>query len=133
MKKLLLVLLAAFTLWSCAVIQPTSQVGSKQPSIYNTQWIAQDVQSGTAPTLLIEDNRVAGNASCNSYFGSLSLNPSVGGFQASQLGSTKKACEDMTAEDNFINLLSSANQYVVKGNTLELYKGNLLLIRFVKR
>lgn len=133
MKNFLLALLAFITVWSCTAIGTVSKVGSKQPSIYNTQWIVQDGGSSPAATLLIEDNRIAGNAGCNSYFGSLTLNPNTGGFQASQIGATKKACPDMTGEANFLSVLDNANHYVVNGSVLELYKDNLLLVRFTKR
>lgn len=133
MKNFLLALLALITVWSCTAVGSVGKVGTKQASIYNTQWVVQDGGSSPAATLLIEDNRIAGNAGCNSYFGTLNLTPSTGGFQTSQLGATKKACPDMSGEDNFLSVLQQANYYVVNGSTLELYKDNLLLIRFMKR
>ncbi len=133
MKNLWLVLFAFLTLASCAAIGSVSKVGAKQSSIANTQWTVTESTSGPKPTLLIEEQKIAGNAGCNSFFGSVQLSPSNGGFTASQVGSTKRACEDMTTEANFLGLLQSATNYVVNGNTLELYKGNLLLMKFVKK
>ncbi len=132
MKNIWLVLFAFFTLASCTAIGSVGKVGSKQASITNTQWTVTESVSGPKPTLLIEEQKIAGNAGCNSYFGAVVLNPSVGGFSTSGLGSTRKACEDMTTETNFLGLLQSVNHYVVNGNTLELYKDNLLLMKFTR-
>jgi hypothetical protein len=43
------------------------------------------------------------------------------------------ACQNMEVEDNYFRMLNEATKYVVNGNTLELYKGNLLLLKFIKQ
>ncbi|MGZ5197981.1 MAG: META domain-containing protein, partial [Kaistella sp.] len=54
-------------------------------------------------------------------------------FSAKNVGATKMACENMEVESNFFSMLNEATKYVVSGNTLELYKGNLLLMKFNKQ
>jgi len=41
-------------------------------------------------------------------------------------------CNSMSVEQNFMDMVGKANKYVVSGNTLELYKDNLLLLKFNK-
>ncbi|MPN27835.1 hypothetical protein SDC9_175269 [bioreactor metagenome] len=43
------------------------------------------------------------------------------------------ACDNMSVETNFFNMLNEVNKYIVSGNTLELYKDNLLLLKFNKQ
>ena len=38
----------------------------------------------------------------------------------------------MSVEQNFLKMLSEANRYVINGSVLELYKDNLLLLKFNK-
>ena len=88
---------------------------------------------GKTPTLNIETDKITGNGGCNSYFGEVLLDATAGNFSAKNIASTKMACADMSAESNFFSMLNEANKYVVNGNTLELYKGNLLLLKFSKQ
>lgn len=55
-----------------------------------------------------------------------------GKFEASQMGSTKMACDNMSVEKNFLDMVQKANRYIVSGSTLELYQDNLLLLKFNK-
>jgi heat shock protein HslJ len=48
------------------------------------------------------------------------------------MGSTKMMCSNIGVEQNFMDMMGKANKYVVSGNTLELYKDNLLLLKFTK-
>lgn len=135
MKKIFLSLCTAAVLASCGTMSNSSsasKVGKAQPSISNTKWALADNVKGKTPTLQIEGSRVNGNAGCNSYFGTLSTDASSGTFTASQLGSTKMACDNMSVEQNFMTMMGKVNKYVVSGTTLELYQDNLLLLKFNK-
>lgn len=129
LKNISLSVFAAVTVASCTSV-PGSKVGTSQTSITNTKWILSDVVKGKTPTLNIETDRITGNGGCNSYFGELSLDATAGNFYAKNVGSTKMACENMNVENNFFTTLNQVNKYVVNGNVLELYKGNLLLLKF---
>lgn len=119
---------------SCGTMKNTSssKVGKAQPSIANTKWTLADNVKGQVPTLNIEGSKLNGNAGCNRYFGSVVMETASGQFSPSGLGSTKMACENMSVEKNFMDMLQKANKYVVSGTTLELYQDNLLLLKFNK-
>jgi heat shock protein HslJ len=82
--------------------------------------------------LNVEGSKINGNAGCNRYFGGITMETASGKFAASQVGSTKMACNNMSVEQNFLDMLQKANKYVVSGTTLELYQDNLLLLKFNK-
>ena len=132
MKNIFLSIFAATALLSCSTLS-TSKVGRTQTNIEGTKWILADQVKGRTPTLNIETGKITGNGGCNSYFGELSLDATAGNFAARNIGSTKMACTDMSSESNFFTMLKEANKYVVSGNMLELYKGNLLLLKFSKQ
>ena len=134
MKRVFLSLCTVVVLASCGTMasSSSSKVGKSQPSISATKWVLADNVKGKTPTLNIDGAKVTGNAGCNSYFGTLSTDAASGSFIASQLGSTKMACENMSVEQNFMSMMQKANKYVVSGTTLELYQDNLLLLKFNK-
>lgn len=134
MKNLFLSIMAVITIASCSAIPSLgkSKVGASQTNIVNTQWTLADNVSGKKPTLIVENGKISGNAGCNNYFGQLSLDPTAGNFNADKIGSTRMACDNLASEKNFLDMLDEADKYVVTDNTLELYKGNLLLLKFTK-
>ena len=81
---------------------------------------------------IIESGKITGNAGCNNYFGELSLDATAGNFIVKNVGSTRMSCDNMEVESQFLRMLNEADKYVVSGNTLELYKGNLLLMKLNK-
>ena len=122
------------TVTSCTTMSSSrSKVGTSQANITNTKWTLADDVKGKKPTLNIESGRITGNGGCNSYFGDLMLDPTVGNFSTKNIGSTKMACENMSVESNFFSMLGETTKYVVNGNTLELYKDSLLLLKFTKQ
>lgn len=132
MKNLMMGLMASVVLFSCTATSSTSKAGKSQPSIATSKWVLADVVKGKTPTLNIEGGRVTGNAGCNNYFGDVILDTSKGGFTAEKVGATRMFCDNMSVEDNFMKVLNETNRYVVSGNTLELYKDGLLLVKFNK-
>ncbi|KFE98119.1 hypothetical protein IX39_17135 [Chryseobacterium formosense] len=134
MKNIVLGIFAMALVASCGTMKnsSTSKVGKAQPSIANTKWTLADNVKGQTPTLNIEGSKLNGNAGCNRYFGSVVMETASGTFTPSQMGSTKMACENMSVEKNFMDMIQKANKYVVSGTTLELYQDNLLLLKFNK-
>lgn len=121
--------------FSCTVVSNSgisSKVGKHQVSIENTQWKLNDHTKGKTPTIIIENGKVSGNAGCNNYFANISINENNGDFTISKMGSTRMMCNNINEESRFMNILQTANKYVSNGETLELYKDHLLLIRFNK-
>lgn len=132
MKKFVLGLATVAVMASCGAVGNTAKVGTQQVSVANTQWKLADNAKGTTPTLIIDGNKISGEAGCNKYFGSLMMDTTAGNFKASNIGSTRMMCDNLSSETNFLNMLEQANKYVVTGNTLQLYKDNLLLLKFEK-
>lgn len=134
MKRVFLSLCTVVVLASCGTMasSSSSKVGKSQPSISATKWVLADNVKGKTPTLNIEGAKVTGNAGCNNYFGTVVTDSTSGAFMASQMGSTRMACDNMSVEQNFMSMMQKANKYVVSGTTLELYQDNLLLLKFNK-
>lgn len=134
LKNISISAFAALTIASCtSYAGSTAKVGSAQPNIAGTSWVLADQLKGESPTLMVEKGKVNGSAGCNNYFGELTLDPTAGNFVATNIGSTRKMCENMSVETNFLQMMNAANKYVVTGTTLELYKDNLLLLKFNKK
>lgn len=133
-KQVTLALAFSATVASCTTMSSTrSKVGTTQANITNTKWTLADDVKGKKPTLNIESGKITGNGGCNSYFATLMLDPTVGNFSTKDIGSTKMMCDNMSVENNFFSMLGETTKYVVNGNTLELYKDNLLLLKFTKQ
>lgn len=133
MKNLFLALSAALVISSCSAIGG-AKVGTAQPALLGTEWVlAEDVNS-EQPTLLVEAGKISGNSGCNNYFSNNFVsNPKLGDFVATNIGSTRKACINMSVENSFLNMLQEANKYIINGTTLELYKDKILLLKFNKK
>lgn len=132
-RNIFLAIFVLATVVSCTTMTTSkSKVGTPQPNIENTKWTLADQVKGKKPTLMIEASKITGNGGCNSYFGELILDRTVGNFSVKNIGSTRMACENMSEETNFLSMLGATTKYVVNGNTLELYKDNLLLLKFNK-
>lgn len=134
MKNFFLSICTAAVLVSCGTMSSSSasKVGKAQPSLAGTKWALADNVKGKIPTLNIEGEKISGNAGCNNYFGTAKVDPAMGNFSAGALGSTRMACDNMSVEKNFMDMVGKANKYVVTGNVLELYQDNLLLLKFNK-
>lgn len=77
--------------------------------------------AGTAPTLAFEDDRAAGNASCNQYFGSYELDGSSITF--GPLASTEMFCAGpgvMDQEGAYLTALHSVDSWAMDGEVLTL-------------
>lgn len=132
-KNISLAIFTTATIASCSTMATSkSKLGTEQPNIVNTQWTLADNVKGKKPTLVIEAARITGNGGCNNYFGDVMLDRTVGNFSTKNVGSTRMACNYMSEETNYFSMLGAATKYVVSGNTLELYKDNLLLLKFTK-
>lgn len=132
MKKIFWALVISSTVISCATI---SKIGSKQESVANTKWTLVDnnFSGAKAPTLVIEGKRITGNGGCNNYFSDVVITASTGTFDVGNVGATKMACDNMMTEQSYFSVLEQVNKYVVNEGYLELYKDNLLLLKFKKQ
>ena len=71
-----------------------------------------------------EGNSVTGNGGCNSFTGSYSLQDGYG-IIFSQLAATRMACINMDKEKEFMDMLPTVDNYVIKGNILSLIKASM--------
>ncbi|MDO5615641.1 MAG: META domain-containing protein [Cruoricaptor ignavus] len=133
MKNIILGFGISIVLVSCSAVSSLSKLGGKQASIADTQWVLAETVKGKTPTLVLEGNRVSGNAGCNNYFGDVVLDTTAGNFSVKNVGSTRMSCDNMSVEQNYLSMIQQADKYVVNGDVLELYKGNLLLVKFNKK
>lgn len=86
-------------------------------------------EAAKAVTLLLDSSRAAGNAGCNRFFGSYTLNGSK--LQFTGIGSTKMFCEGkMEIENSVMNALNNTNTWHIAGKTLSLIKDSDTLARF---
>jgi len=80
-----------------------------------------DVPEGVEVTLLLNEGDVAGNAGCNSYFGSYSIDETSLTFP-DEFGMTRALCQspEQDVEDAYMPLLQSTASWVVEDGTLSL-------------
>lgn len=77
-----------------------------------------------------EGNKVTGNGGCNGFGGSYELKP-PNGIALSQMISTQMACPEMDVESRFLKVLSMADNYYLKQDTLILNRAKMApLARF---
>lgn len=99
----------------------------EQPEITNKYWKlitlnGKQVKTGMNEafiTLHTEENRVHGNAGCNSFFGQYSLSGNSE-IKFEQMGMTRMACQDMGTEDEFMQALDQAAFYALTENEMAL-------------
>ena len=87
------------------------------------------------PTLRFsaDSARAEGNGGCNSYGGQATINGSS--FKVSRVISTKRACVDASLnqqESRFLSVLETVDRYAVSRDTLRLYRGPDVALRFVR-
>ena len=75
-----------------------------------------------------EGNRVNGYTGCNSFFGSYEIQKG-NILRSSNVAMTRMACIDET-ETGFVRVLNTADSYLVKDDTLFLYRDKILLAKF---
>jgi copper homeostasis protein (lipoprotein) len=69
-------------------------------------------------------NRVQGTGGCNRFFGNYELE-SGNRIRLSRMASTRMACPDLQIETEFLRALEMADNYTIKGNTLQLNKARM--------
>lgn len=80
------------------------------------------VSNNTRTTLIFSGGKINGNAPCNSYFGEYHLQNEK--IRLSDLGVTKRSCEQMDIENAFLSLLSKATAFSVRNDKLDLFCTN---------
>jgi heat shock protein HslJ len=131
-------LAAALVLWvSCAVAPAGMETDANPPPIENTDWVLVALggrklapPQGRASTLRLasEGRKAAGNAGCNRFGGTYTLEGT--GLRFSPLVSTKMFCEGaMEREHAFLGALSATTSYRIEGGDLLLLGADGALAR----
>lgn len=127
MDKFLISLLVATLIVSCKPHEPSiTEVDWKLTLLNGT-----DCASLQPPITITfsPDNKVAGHAGCNRYFGS--YNKSQAELSFSQMGATKMFCDGkMEIEDSFLKTLAEVDGFSVSNNKLRLQKGGQIIMEF---
>lgn len=139
-RNIILIVLAAFTLFSCAnkkmvTTKDISLNGTWELNYISGPRIAfEGLYPDRKPTLIfdLEENRVSGNSSCNSFSGTLKIEGNKIDFNT-PMAMTKMFCPG-EGENVFIESLKKVNTYAVTdGNTLNLIMGDIAIMRFTKK
>jgi heat shock protein HslJ len=131
-RNIILIVLAAFTLFSCAnkkmvTTKDTSLNGTWELNYISGPRIAfEGLYPDRKPTL------VSGNSISNSFNGDLKIEGNKIDFN-SPMAMTKMFCPG-EGENVFIESLKKVNSYsVTDGNTLNLIMGDIAIMRFTKK
>lgn len=85
------------------------------------------------PTIVfnLTEKKVAGNNSCNKYFGTLLLDGDKINFKDAKLGMTMMACNG-NGDATYMEALNKVETYTITddGNTLNFLLGNVVIMRF---
>lgn len=132
MKNIFFLFILLF-LGACSSVPIISN--TKKTNLENSQWVLEDnnIVNSNEITLSIEKGKISGNASCNNYFGNLHYEASTNKFSINNLGVTRMHCPKMSTENNFLGILEKVNKYQLKQDYLELYKDQILLLKFKKK
>jgi heat shock protein HslJ len=146
MKKTVIILIIALpAIVSCSnKINPamTSQDTTKTLQVDTGRWYLKTVYkhdgkiavSGNRAWLNIDTagNRAGGKGSCNSFGSTMKMEGNSISF--TNIFSTKMYCEDVQPIENaYLDLLSKVDRFSMSDKTLQLYKGDELLLEFEKR
>lgn len=88
------------------------------------------------PTIIFDlaANKVAGNNSCNQYFGTLKVNGNKINFKDAKMGMTMMACPGF-GETTYMKTLEKIDSYSISedGKTLNFIMGDIAMMRFEKK
>jgi heat shock protein HslJ len=85
------------------------------------------------PTIVfdLKENKIAGNNSCNQYFGALLIDGAKINFKEAKIGMTMMACEG-NGDSVYMETLNKIESYTITddGKTLNFLLGNVVMMRF---
>ncbi|GGG35200.1 copper resistance protein NlpE N-terminal domain-containing protein [Bizionia arctica] len=96
----------------------------------DTKWIlvklkGKDISESEAfISFATEENRVFGHAGCNTFSGTYKIKNNTQ-LELSKIATTMMACPDMTIEDQFMDVLNTADNFSLNGNTMTLNKAKM--------
>ncbi|PKB15371.1 META domain-containing protein [Flavobacterium sp. 5] len=139
MKKIMaLIVFICINFTSCTTkkttLETTSLEGTWQLNYITGPKIAFDgLYPNKKPTIVFDiiNNKVAGNNSCNQYFGALILDGSKIDFKEAKMGMTMMACQG-NGDSFYMEILQKIETYTItdEGKTLNLLVGDIVMMRF---
>ena len=83
-------------------------------------------------TLASKENKVSGNAGCNGFGGTYTLQPDGFRLGFSQMMRTQMACDGLDLENEFMAILEKADSYYITNNVLQLNRAKMApLAKFI--
>ncbi|MBC7934871.1 MAG: META domain-containing protein [Rhizobacter sp.] len=143
MKKLFY--LAAVLFVGLQACNPTKNAGAdtKAGGLTDTYWKLTELNgkaigeanAGRREVYVIlrkQDTRVQGNAGCNGYGGTYTLDPNGFNIKFSAMMHTQMACPGLDVENEFLKVFETADSYYVKDGMLQLNRARMApLAKFV--
>jgi heat shock protein HslJ len=139
MKKVaLLVVFIGMTLVSCtttkSTMKTTSLEGTWELNYITGPRIAFDgLYPNKKPTIVFDlaANKIAGNNSCNQYFGALMVDGNKINFKDAKMGMTMMACQG-NGDTVYMSTLDKIDSYSISedGKTLRFMMGDVEMMRF---
>lgn len=143
MKKsaLILALIVSVVISSCSVMKKNTTAKQDNSNLVG-EWVLtyitgpritfEGLYPETKPTIAfdLENNRISGNNSCNSYGGGLVLDKNK--IKTDKVFSTMMACPG-NGESTYMSTLGEIETFKVNGDSLSFYKGDIEMMRFVKK
>jgi heat shock protein HslJ len=137
-KMVLLVVFIGMTLVSCtttkSTMKTTSLEGTWALSYITGPRIAFDgLYPNKKPTIVFDlaANKIAGNNSCNQYFGALIVDGNKINFKDAKMGMTMMACQG-NGDSVYMSTLDKIDSYSISedGKTLRFMMGDVEMMRF---
>lgn len=139
MKKIIYPIMVIALILTCNCCKTSKKnVKSDQFTLINTQWMLESIEGeeiGTdfalRPFIKFDSSyNITGSLGCNSMFGTYSVNKK-NKMTIHYTGSTKRLCQQMSVERNFIKALKQdIDKYEIKGDKLILFSENKEVITF---
>lgn len=138
MQKIIYALIAVLVLTCCGCKTSKKSVKNERFPLIGTQWLleaidGEDIGADFALRPFIKfdsTSKITGNLGCNSMFGTYEVRKKHK-MTISYTGSTKRLCQQISVERNFIKALKrDINSYEIKGDELILSNDNEEVLRF---
>lgn len=139
MQKIIYPIIVIALVLTCSCCKTSKKnVKSNNFPLINTQWMLESIEGeeirtdyALRPFIKFDSSyNVTGSLGCNSLFGTYSVNKKDK-MTIHYTGSTKRLCQKMSVERNFINALKKdINRYEIKGDKLILYSEDKEVISF---
>lgn len=143
MKKIILVLVASCAAFiACKPNQASMKTTSSLEGTWQLNYITgpriafDGLYPDKKPTIIFDlaANKVAGNNSCNQYFGALKVDGNKINFKDAKMGMTMMACPGI-GETTYMKTLEQIDSYSISndGKTLNFIMGDIAMMRFEKK